>query len=75
MKPQSNQKIFYSNVYGLKNVLSFANTKYLVLFIDDYNGFKFFYCIKTEGEFYFIFCENEGKKLVTNKKCHGEIQK
>jgi hypothetical protein len=45
-----------------------------VFFIDDYSGFIFFYCIKTKGKMFF-YKENEGKKNVTNKKCHGEIQK
>jgi len=31
--------------------------------------------IKTKEKMFFFFKESEGKKLVTNKKCHGEIQK
>jgi len=34
----------------------------------------FFIASKQKGKCFF-YKENEGKKNVTNKKCHGEIQK
>jgi len=48
-------KIIHSDVWGINPVISHAQYKYFVTFIDDYNRYTWVYFLQNKSEFFYMF--------------------
>ncbi len=56
-------EFFHYDVCGPVNILSLGNARYFLLFIDDFNGFKFFFCMNKKGKVFECFKKMKVKSL------------
>jgi len=48
-------EIIHSDVWGINPVISYAQYKYFITFIDDYNGYTWVYFLQNKSEFFHMF--------------------
>jgi len=62
-RPKKAREFIQFNVCVPMNISSLGNARYFVLFIDDFNEFKFIFCVKKKGEVLECFKKVKAKRL------------